>query len=91
MNEQIEQRLDRIESILLRIADKEPEQEWYDTKAAGKLLDRSPYSVREWCRLGRVNAEKRACGRGSAKEWMISAIELRRIKSEGLLAIKASG
>ena len=49
------------------------------------IVERSPYSVREWCRLGRVRAEKRRCGRGTSKEWMISHEELTRIRNEGLL------
>ncbi len=62
-------------------------QEWYDTKATAEILGRSAYSVREWCRLGRVRTKKRRCGRGGAKEWMISHEELERIKSEGLLPL----
>lgn len=86
--EVILERLERIESEITRLADAKAVQEWYDTKTAGEILDRSAYSVREWCRLGRVHAEKRVCGRGSAKEWMISNNELQRIKSEGLLPIR---
>jgi hypothetical protein len=32
-----------------------------------------------------VYASKRACGRGHAKEWIISHEELTRIQNEGLL------
>ena len=84
MSDEVLRRLDRIEEILHRIAEKEPEQEWYDTKTVAGLLGRSAYSVREWCRLKRVKAEKRVCGRGAAKEWMISHEELCRIKAKGL-------
>lgn len=79
------EKLNKIESQLSDLIEERTVQEWYDTKAAGEILGRSAYSVREWCRLGRVRAEKRACGRGSAKEWMISNEELRRIRAEGLL------
>lgn len=81
-------RLERIERNLERLIDAKPTQQWYDTKTAAEILGRSAYSVREWCRLYRVNAEKRACGRGSAKEWMISHEELQRIKCEGLLPLR---
>ena len=80
-------KLNRIESRLSDLIEERTFQEWYDTKTAAEILGRSAYSVREWCRLGRVKAEKRACGRGSAKEWMISHEELQRIKAEGLLPL----
>lgn len=82
------ERLDCIESVLAILADREAVQDWYDTATVARILDRSPYQVREWCREGRVSAEKRACGRGRAREWMISHEELMRIKSYGLLAAK---
>ena len=88
MMEAILLRLEQIEMQLSRLVDAKTLQEWYDTKTVADILDRSAYSVREWCRLGRVNAEKRACGRGSAKEWMISNEELKRIKSQGLLPVR---
>ena len=90
MMEQILLRLDQIEMQLNRLVDMKAIQEWYDTKTAADILDRSAYSVREWCRLGRVKAEKRACGRGAAKEWMISNEELQRIKEQGLLPVRLS-
>jgi hypothetical protein len=90
MNELFE-RLERIEAQLAILVDKRQIQEWYDTKTVAQILDRSPYSVREWCRLGRVWAEKRPCGRGNSKEWMISHAELERIKAEGLLPFNGRG
>ena len=85
-NEVLE-RLERIEAKLGALIDQRQIQDWYDTKTVVEILDRSMYSVREWCRLGRVRAEKRLCGRGNSREWMISHEELERIKSEGLLPI----
>lgn len=83
---EILERLERIESVLRLLSEqRQVQQDWYDTQTAAGILERSPYSVREWCRLGRVHAEKRSCGRGRSKEWMISHDELMRIKSEGLL------
>ncbi len=82
---ELEERLARIEAHLKLLVDQKQIQEWYDTKTVATILERSAYSVREWCRLGRVRAEKRRCGRGTSKEWMIAHEELERIKSEGLL------
>ena len=87
MMELILAQLERIENQLDSLIEQRATQDWYDTRTAGEILDRSAYSVREWCRLGRVKAEKRVCGRGTAKEWMISHDELQRIKSQGLLPI----
>jgi hypothetical protein len=89
-NEIIE-RLQRIEITLRALTEQQQIQKWYDTATAGKILGKAAYSVREWCRLGRVRAEKRACGRGTSKEWMISHEELMRIKAEGLLPLRRYG
>ncbi len=86
MNELLE-RLDRIEAQLTVLVEQRQLQDWYDTKTVAEILGKSQYRVREWCRLGRVRAEKRNCGRGLSKEWMISHDELMRIKSEGLLPL----
>jgi len=65
-------------------------KDWYTTEAVGEILDRDSYTVREWARLGRVRAEKRPCGRGRAKEWVISHEELDRIRNHGLLPLRAA-
>lgn len=80
-------RLEQIESLLTCLVEQRQIQDWYDTKTVAEMLGRSPYRVREWCRLGRIYAEKRHCGRGRNQEWMISHVELMRIKSEGLLPL----
>lgn len=51
-----------------------------------QILGKADFTVREWCRLSRVWASKRQCGRGTAKEWIISHEELTRIQNQGLLA-----
>jgi hypothetical protein len=86
MNEIVE-RLDRIEETLAALVGRYTIQDWYDTKTVAQILGKSQYRVREWCRLRRVIAEKRPCGRGVSKEWMISHDELMRIKSKGLLPL----
>jgi hypothetical protein len=49
------------------------------------LLNKSEYTVREWCRQRRVRATKRACGWGDSKDWIVSHEELTRLRNEGLL------
>lgn len=60
-------------------------KEWYSTTEVAQKLGKAEFTVREWCRLGRVNATKRMCGRGVSQEWMIGHDELERIQNEGLL------
>ena len=61
------------------------EKLWYSTSEIAEILGKAEFTTREWARHGRIHAEKRQCGRGAAKEWMISATELKRIQNEGLL------
>ncbi|MFN3194022.1 MAG: hypothetical protein ACE361_26170 [Aureliella sp.] len=81
----LQERLERIESLLESLIEQKQVKDYYSTAEVAKLLGKAEFTVREWCRLGRVWAEKRACGRGSSKEWMISSTELERIRNEGLL------
>ena len=60
-------------------------KEWYSTAEVAAILGRAEFTVREWCRLGRVRAEKKKCGRGPASEWIVSHEELTRVRNEGLL------
>lgn len=62
-------------------------KEFYTTAEAAGVLGKRPYTVREWCRQGRVNAIKTYCGRGEGEEWRIPHDELTRIQNEGLLPI----
>lgn len=62
-------------------------KDWYSPVEVAEILGKKPYTVREWCRLQRVEARKRPTGRGDADEWEISHDELERIKNHGLLPI----
>jgi hypothetical protein len=55
------------------------------TAEVGGLLARAEYTVREWCRQGRIRAKKKPCGRGKGGEWLVSHEDLTRLKNEGLL------
>jgi hypothetical protein len=86
-NGEILERLERIEQTLQALVRERTIKEYYSVAEVAEILGRAEFTVREWCRLGRVWAEKRACGRGNSKEWMISHGELTRIQNEGLLAV----
>jgi len=81
----LDRRLDTLETLLTQLVQQRAVKDWYTTAEAAQLLGKAEFTVREWCRLGRVNARKRACGRGRAQEWAISHQELQRIRNEGLL------
>jgi len=78
-------RLNRIEQTLDLLVQQRAIKEWYSTAEVAKILGKAEFTVREWCRLGRVRAEKKKCGRGVASEWIVSHPELTRVRNEGLL------
>ena len=78
-------RLTRIEATLEQLLQQKTIKDWYTTDEAAEILGKAPFTVREWCRNRRVKAAKRDCGRGNAREWVISHEELTRVRNEGLL------
>lgn len=79
------ERLERIEAALNLLVRQRTVKDWYGTDEVAELLGKDPFTVREWCRLGRVYAEKKGSGRGKYQAWVISHQELMRIQKEGLL------
>jgi hypothetical protein len=49
------------------------------------MLNKDEFTVREWCRLGRIRAEKRREQRGPHGAWSISSEEIVRYRNYGLL------
>ncbi len=66
-------------------------KDYYTTAEAAKILGKAEFTVREWCRNGRVRAEKKGSGRGKYQSWVVSHAELRRIQRDGLLPIPRLG
>lgn len=89
MNDQLIERLERIEATLQLLVQKQAVREWYSTDEAGRILGKDGFTVREWCRLGRVHAQKRRSGRGKHTSWAIAHTELLRIQKDGLLPIQS--
>jgi len=83
----VDERLDRIESMLSSLIQQQTIRDWYTTEQFAQLVGRSEFTVREYCRRGRINAEKRRSGRGAHPAWVISHAELQRYQREGLLPI----
>lgn len=85
MTDDIIERLQRIEAVLQELLEQRKIKEWYSIAETAAILGKAPWTVREWARSSRINAEKRAYGRGNTKEWMVSHDELTRIQNKGLL------
>ena len=85
--EQLLSRLARIEANMEALVEQRTVKDWYSTAEVAKLLGKAEFTVREWCRHGRIHAEKRACGRGNTLEWIISHEELLRVRNHGLLPV----
>ncbi len=78
-------RLERMEGLLRSLVEREQVKDFYSTEEFGKLVDKAEFTVREWCRLGRIKAIKKSSGRGKHQGWAISHDELLRFRKEGLL------
>ena len=70
-------RLDRIERLIL---DQKAIREWYSTEEFAAMVCKAEFTVREWCRHGRISAS-----RGGSCAWAISHEEFLRYQREGLL------
>jgi hypothetical protein len=82
-------RLRRIEEQLVQSNKLQaPSKEFYSVEDFAELVDLAPYTVREHCRLGRLNAQKAAFGRGGVQEWRIPHAELVRYRNFGLLPLR---
>ena len=81
----LEERLERIEAMLVALADRQSVHEWYSVEEFARIVKRSEFTCREWCRHGRIQGHKKASGRGAHRSWAISHEELQRYQKEGLL------
>lgn len=78
-------RLAKVEAALDLLVKRETVKDWYSTDELAQILGKAEFTVREWCRLGRVRAEKKGSGRGKFFAWVVSHDEVLRIQREGLL------
>jgi hypothetical protein len=81
----LEQRLEKIEAMLVVLVERQTVKDFYDVEEFAKLVGKSSLTCREWCRLGRIRARKKDSGRGAHTAWAISHEELQRYRREGLL------
>jgi hypothetical protein len=83
----LEERLDKIEKLLLVLVERQQVREYYSVEEFARIVGRAEFTCREWCRRGRINAEKKDSGRGAYSSWTISHAELLRFQREGLLPV----
>ena len=80
----IDERLDKIEELLLVLVERQTIRGWYSVEEFARIVGRSEFTCCEWRRHGRIRAEKRESGRGAYGSWVISHAELLRFQREGL-------
>ena len=84
----VEERLEKIEAMLVALVERQTAREWYTTGEFASAVGKAEFTIREYCRLGRLKAEKRQSGRGAHPQWVLSHEELQRYQREGLLPEK---
>lgn len=78
------ERMAALEERLKAIQVGQTEKEWYSTEEVAAVMGRAPWTVREWCRHGRIKAVKRP----GTDRWVVSKAELDRLANHGLLPAK---
>jgi hypothetical protein len=83
----IEERLDEMKAMLAVLVQRQNVKDWYSVEEFAQLAGKAEFTVREWCRRGRIHAQKKGSGRGIHPSWVISHTELLRYQREGLLPL----
>jgi hypothetical protein len=84
----LEERLEKIESLLVVLVERQQVREWYSVEEFARIVGKAEFTVREWFRHGRLKAEKRNSGRGAIPAWVVSHEELLRYQRFGLQPIR---
>lgn len=84
----LEERLERIELLLASLVERERVREFYSVEEFARIVDRAPFTVREWARHGRLNTVRKESGRGAYRSYAIAHDELLRFQKEGLLPLR---
>jgi hypothetical protein len=83
-----EERLEKIEAMLIVLVARQTIKDYYEVEEFAKIVGKSCFTCREWCRLGRIRADKKLSGRGAYARWVVPHAELMRYQREGLLPIQ---
>ncbi len=87
----LRERLDRIEAMLAVLVERQQVREWYTTHEFARAVGKAEFTIREYCRLRRLKAEKRQSGRGAYAQWVLAHAELERYRRNGLLPVGRAG
>jgi hypothetical protein len=79
--------LQELKAMLVVLVERQQVKEWYSVEEFARIVGRAEFTCREWCRLGRIRAEKRLSGRGAYPSWVISHAEMLRYQREGLVPL----
>ena len=86
----IDEKLEEIHALLLVLVSRQTIKEFYEIEEFAKIVGKSCFTCREWCRLGRIHADKKLSGRGAYARWVVSHAELLRYQKEGLLPLQTA-
>jgi hypothetical protein len=56
--------------MVAALLEREAVREFYSTDEFARLVGKAEFTVREWARLGRIEAQKRKSGRGAHAAWV---------------------
>lgn len=87
MSDEFESQLDRIEALVRAIFERQQVKDWYNVEEFAKLVGLAPFTVRQYCRQGRLKAHGRSVQRGRGSEWALSHEEYLRYQRQGLLPL----
>ena len=87
----VEERLEELRSMVLLLIERQTVKDFYEIEEFAKLVGKSCFSCREWCRNRRIHANKKLSGRGGSTRWVVSHEEYLRYQKEGLLPLRQPG
>jgi hypothetical protein len=87
---ELSKQMEQLDAKVSRLLEHRTIKDWYGTEEVAQIVGKAEFTVREWCRNGRVHAQKKGSGRGKYQSWVISHEELQRLQREGLLAKRKS-
>jgi hypothetical protein len=73
----------KVDALLAVVEKQRRIKDWYTTAEVAEEIQKSDFTVREYCRLGQCKAQKSKGYRGGKKQWMISHEEKLRLENEG--------